>query len=297
MRGPPVKQLVMMVVVCSGLAAAVEPTPAPRVVVQPLAASIPLPGAANVALLTTLAGMAIELPSTFEVEDALAALPAKTCAEDTACLAGLARATKSDWAMAVAFAQRDGKGVVSAKVVAADGTLARAVETLELEAIPATEEAWAEAFRTVTARLALESLGKSAPVVVATPPRPEVKKPEPVVVVERPVAAPSARTPVAVIAGLIAVGAGGAAAALGLTNLQEANALDGAMRAGLLPGAAVDRAVALDERTAVATGLGIGAGVAAAVAIGALLMKDAPVQMAPVAGPGGAGLTLSGRFQ
>lgn len=292
------KQLVMMVVLCSGLVAAAEPTPAPRVVVQPLAASLPLPGAANVALLTTLAAMAIELPSTFEVEDALAALPARTCAEDTACLAGLARATKSAWAMAVAFAQRDGKGVVSAKVVAADGTLARGVETLELEVIPATEEAWAEAFRTVTARLALESLGKSAPVVVVEPPMPEVKKPEPVVVVERPVAAAaSARTPVAVIAGLIAVGAGGAAAALALTNLQEANALDGAMRSGLIPGAAVDRAVALDERTAVATGLGIGAGVAAAVAIGALLMKDSPVQLAPVAGPGGAGLTVVGRFQ
>jgi hypothetical protein len=101
---------------------------------------------------------------------------------------------------------------------------------------------------------------------------------------------------VAVVAGLIAVGAGAAAGTLGLINLREASALEQAKRGGLIPAESVDRAVALDERTVAATGLGIGAGVAAAVAVGALLMKDAPVQLSPSAGAAGAGVTLTGRF-
>jgi hypothetical protein len=284
-----VKHVVMAVVLSCSLALAEGP---PRVVAQPLAATIPLPGAANAALLTTLAGMAIELPSTFEVEDALAALPAKTCAEDEPCLAGLARATKSRWAMAVAFHQVEQRGVLSAKVVSAEGVLARAGETLDLSTIPATEEAWADAFRALIARL---SLGKDDPPVVAVVP----PAPKPVPVITPPVviaAAPSARTPVAVVAGLVAVGAGAAAGALALTNLREASALERAIRGGLISRDSLDRAVALDERTLTATVLGVGAGVAAAVAIGALLMKDAPVQLAPSVGPAGPGFMLLGRL-
>lgn len=288
------KYVVMAVVLSCGVALAEGP---PRVVVQPLAASIPLPGAANAALLATLAGMAIELPSTFEVEDALAALAAKTCAEDEPCLAGLARATKSRWAMAVAFHQVEQRGVLSAKVVSAEGVLSRKGETLDLATIPATEEAWADAFRALIARLSLEALGKDDPPVVAVPVvPPPVKR---ALVSSAPVtivASPSARTPVAVLAGLVAVGAGSAAGALALTNLREASALEQAQRGGLLPRDSVDRAVALDERTVAATALGVGAGVAAAVAIGALLMKDTPVQLAPSVGPAGPGLTLLGRL-
>jgi hypothetical protein len=291
-----VKHVILAVALVGGVAWAEG---IPRVVVQPLAATIPLPGAANSALLTTLAGMAIELPSTFEVEDALAALPSKTCAEDEPCLAGLARATKSRWAMAVAFHQVDQLGVLSAKVVSADGVLTRSVEKFELATIPANEEGWAEAFRTFIARLSLESLGTDAPpVVAAAPVAPPEPQPAPVISVPVVTAAPtpSARVPVAVVAGLVAVGAGAAAGTLALINLREASALEQAKRGGLIPQQSVDRAVAIDERTVAATALGIGAGVAAGVAAGALLMKDAPVQLAPSVSAAGPGLTLSGRL-
>lgn len=291
------KHVLMALGLIAGLASAAE---VPRVVVQPLAATIPLPGAANAALLTTLAGMALELPSTFEVEDALAALPSKTCAEDVPCLAGLARATKSRWAMAVAFHEAEGGGVLFAKVVSAEGSITRRVDALALPAIPATEEAWAEAFRQLTAQLQLESLGQAPPAVAVT--APPVLPPVPAAAVlppaqaERAAAPSSWKTPVAVVAGLVAVGAGGAATALALTNLNEVHALDTAMRSGLIPANAVDRAVALDERTVAATALGVGAGVAAAVALGALLMKDSPLQLAPAVGPGSAGLVFAGRL-
>lgn len=293
------KHLAMALLCCGSLARAEGP---PRIVVQPLAASIPLPGAANAALLGTLAVMAVDLPSTFEVDDALATLPSKTCSEDVPCLAGLARATKSQWALAVAFHQLEGRGELAAKIVSVEGTLARPVETLALPVVPSTEAAWAEAFRALLGGLQLEALGKTPPPVVVAPPvePPAPAKPLPVVTpprqVQQTAPATSARGPVAIVAGLVAIGVGGAAGALALTNLQEARLLDEAKRGGLIPGSAVDRAVALDERTVAATALGIGAGVAAAVAVGALLMKDAPVQVAPSVGTSGAGITLSGRL-
>ena len=109
-------------------------------------------------------------------------------------------------------------------------------------------------------------------------------------------APPSVRLQVAVVAGLIAVAAGGAAGTLAFINVREAAVLNGTMRGGLIPLGALDRAVAIDERTLAAPTLGIGAGVAAAVAVGALLMKNAPVQLSPSVGPSGAGITLLGRL-
>lgn len=277
---------------------------APRVVAQPLSASIPLPGAASAAHLSTLARASIVQPSTFEVEDALSALPQKTCGSDAPCLAGLARATRSQWALSTEFELRDGRGVLTAHVVDVKGALARPVETLELANTPTSEAGWAAAFTQLLGRIKLESLGApqqpAEPVAVTPVVKPLVLAPP--IAVAPPVSAstvaegPSGRVTLAVTAGLLAVGAGGAAIALGVTNLSEAAAVRSAMRDGLLPGQVVDRAAALDERTIAATALGIGGGVAAAVAIAALLVPDAPVQLAPSVGPTGATMTLTGRL-
>lgn len=280
---------------------------APRVVVQPVTTTVPLATNVNPALLTALAGLTIVLPSTFEVEDALAALPTRTCEMDERCLAGLARATRSGWAVAVSYWEGDKVAVLGAKVVTADGAVVRTVEAFPLEVTPTTDEQWLVVFKALTTKLNLEKLNEVQAVTQAGP----VKKadqstaqpaPAPVPLIPTRVAASSTwQAPVAVVAGLIAVGAGGAATALALTNVREASALETAKREGLIPGNAVDRAVAIDERTIAAAALGAGAGVAAVVAVVALISRDAPrsvqvVQVVPSVSSSGAGVILTGRF-
>lgn len=277
---------------------------APRVVVQPLSSSVPVPGMANSALLTALARLAIELPSTFEVDDALSSVPGRSCGHDVTCLAGLARATQCGWALAVTMRAGDAP-VLSAIVVSAEGVALRKNE-LPLSQVPVSEEVWLSSFQSLMTGLALETLGSvSADPVVVAPPPVEVKEVKevqpPVVVLQQPAKnepKPSWRAPVAVGTGLVAVGAGAAAATLSFINLSEARALEASRTSdGLIPSASVDRAVSLDERTVAATALGIGAGVAALATLTVLLLPDsAPVQVVPAANAQGGAVFLRGQL-
>lgn len=278
---------------------AVSASAAPRVVVQPLSSSVPVPGTANAALLTSLARLSIELPSTFEVDDALSSVPARSCGGEVACLAGLARATRCGWSVAVTLRTGDAPALL-AIVVSAEGAVVRKNE-LVLSAMPASEDAWLSEFRALMTGLALETLGSaSADTPIAqTHPR-EEKKEAPVapLVVKSEPPKSSAKTGVAVATGVIAVGAGAAAATLAFINLSEARALEASRNgAGLIPAASVDRAVSLDERTVAATALGIGAGVAALTTLTVLLIPDsAPVSVAPAVSAQGGAVFLRGQL-
>lgn len=238
-----------------------------------------------------LAGAA--LPDFAHYDRALAELRRQDCEDEDICLVELAH--KAD-ALYGLYAKLDlslnGDVVATGRVVRRDGKVVSRTQavTIAAGARPFSEAAVA-ALSELFSVLKLGELPPERPV--------DAPVADPTLAGQAPssvrVEASPAR-PVAVTAALVAVGAGGAALALALTNLREASALSAASRGGLLPGAQVDRAVALDERTAVAVALGVGAGLAAAVAIGALLWKDAPVQLAPSAQPGRAGLTLVGRL-
>lgn len=281
---------------------------APRLVVQPVTASAPLPGAANAAWLTAVAGLAVELPSTFEVDDALATLPSKSCGLDARCLARLAVATRCRFALAVDVVTTGVGSKVSARVVNAQAAVVREAEAEE-PLTPTTEPEWLRVFRALTRSLRLETLDDAAAVAVATMPEPlPLAPPEAVSTPTPPVtsvvapapepARPAAlRTAVAVTAGVVGVAAGAAATTLAMMNLGEARALAAAKQGALLPPWAVERAVALDERTTLAVGLGAGAAVAFAVTLIALMVPDeAPLNVGVSARADGAGVFVSGRL-
>jgi len=236
-----------------------------------------------------LAGAAV--PDFAHYDRARAELRRQDCEDEDICLVELAR--KAD-ALYGLYAKLDvtleGAVVATGRVVRRDG---KVVSPTQAVSLPAGSEPFAD-----VAVKALSQLFASLK-IAELPTERAVDTPE-VVTILPPAPQPQLERapirPVAVVAGLIAVGAGGGAVALAVTNLREASALSTAARGGLIPAAAVDRAVALDERTVAATALGIGACVSAAVAIGALVWRDAPVQLAPSAQPGGARLTLSGRL-
>lgn len=237
-----------------------------------------------------LAGAAV--PDFAHYDRARAELRRQDCEDEDICLVELAR--KAD-ALYGLYAKLDvtleGAVVATGRVVRRDGKVASPTQAVSLalgsEAFP---DVAVKALSQLLAVLKLAEL----------PTERSVDTPDQVVKLLPPAPPPQLERapirPVAVAAGLIAVGAGGGAIALAVTNLREATALSTAAHGGLIPATEVDRAVALDERTVAATALGIGACISAAVAIGALVWRDAPVQLAPSAPPGGAGLTLSGRL-
>jgi len=276
---------------------------APRVVVQPMSASVPLPGAANAALQTVVASLAVELPSTFEVDDALLPLPTKSCGLEPTCLAELAKATRCGWSLAVWVTAVDAGFELTALVVSAEKTIVRRGGPVALSALPTTELGWTEVVRQLTGSLALETLGTEAPAPLVAEAKPAEKPVEgPVVTyvpsVTRVAPAPktSWRVPFAITSGAVAVAAGTSAITLALINFNEARALNAAMQGNLIPQLYVDRAVSLDERTVLAASLGVGAGLAAAASLAALLFVDEPVQVSAGFGPQGAGLSVRGQF-
>ncbi|MBL8922084.1 MAG: hypothetical protein JNJ54_24755 [Myxococcaceae bacterium] len=281
---------------------------APRLVVQPVTASAPLPGAANAAWLTAVASLAVELPSTFEVDDALATLPSRSCGLEARCLARLAVATRCPFALAVAVQPSGAGSKLIARVANAEGAIVREGERDE-PVTPTREADWLRAFRALTSALSLETLDEAA--AVTLPPAPLPASPSPPLVPARVAPAPDVgvaaalveparptwRTTVAVTAGAVAVAAGAAATTLAVMNLGEARALAAASQGALLPAWAVERAVALDERTTLAAGLGAGAAVAAAVAIITLALPgERPVTVSLSPRADGAGVSLGGRL-
>lgn len=239
-----------------------------------MSASVPLPGAANAALQTVVASLAVELPSTFEVDDALLPLPTKSCGLEPTCLAELAKATRCGWSLAVWVTAVDAGFELTALVVSAEKTIVRRGGPVALSALPTTELGWTEVVRQLTGSLALETLGTR----VAPAPK------------------TSWRVPFAITSGAVAVAAGTSAITLALINFNEARALNAAMQGNLIPQLYVDRAVSLDERTVLAASLGVGAGLAAAASLAALLFVDEPVQVSAGFGPQGAGRSVRGQF-
>lgn len=290
----------------------------PRIAVLPLAtvdSQQPLAPGASEALLAAIATRVVELPSTFEVDDALGDVAPAACHRDDACLARVAKATGAGWALSVVALQRTDAWLVAAQVVAADGATARTVEPRRVATNAAGALDWPAAFEVLLKSLDLETLGRPAPVATSavepppdTPPAPpadapRATPPEPVAAPAVAVAQPAPvhakwRTPVALALGGVAIAAGGAATTLALINLSDARALRAASHDGAIPADQVERAASLDERTAAATGLGIGAGVAAAAAVALLVTgggDDGPV-LVPVASPAGAGASLFWRW-
>lgn len=278
---------------------------------MPLEATSPveaLPPSVGVQLLAAVAAREVDMPSSFDVDDALTALKDPMCQASDACLAQVAHATRAGWTLAVSASQRAAVWVLGARVVKADGAEVRRREPLPVNAGPDGALDWAQAFRSLLDALALESLGQpedtpavATPSPAARPAPPPAPAPSPSVaaapVVVRTPPKASWRTPAALTAAGLALASGGAAASLGLMNLAEANALRQASAGGVLPAAQLERAAAFDERTTAAVALGIGAGVAAAVAVTvwATGRDDGPV-LVPSAGPAGGGVSLVGRW-
>lgn len=158
-----------------------------------MSASVPLPGAANAALQTVVASLAVELPSTFEVDDALLPLPTKSCGLEPTCLAELAKATRCGWSLAVWVTAVDAGFELTALVVSAEKTIVRRGGPVALSALPTTELGWTEVVRQLTGSLALETLGTEAPAPLVAEAKPAEKPAEKPV--EGPVGLPTAVRP------------------------------------------------------------------------------------------------------
>lgn len=291
------------------LAASALAAPRPRVVLHPVATppdvGFKAPAAATAALLAEAATHPLQLPSTFEVDDALVSLQQPDCAERDACLGALAKVTKAGWAVAVVARLEDGAWRLTGRVVDDAGRPVRLPRTVDVPAAMVGFE-WAVAASALLSALDVDRLGgdderhpllpAAAPVAVAAPPAPALAAPALAPRLEAAAPPPSRGAPLlAAVAGGLAVAGGGAAVALALVNAREAELLRASAQGGLIPAGQVERAVALDERTTAAVGLGVGAAVGAGVAVAlGLWPAGAPARPSLVVSPQGSAVVVSG---
>lgn len=283
--------------------------PKPRIAVIPIQTSgAALPADARPALLSASATRPVQLASSFEVDEALAVVRNPLCATDEGCLALVARMTRSTFALGVLATQRDTRWELTAKIVDESGRLVRD-GTVELEA----STGWASMTNALVTRVQLESLSlddltplpalalakkEEAPVAPVPAPVQAAPQPAPVPAVTAQAETPSTwHRPTAIVLGSLAVAAAGVSTTLAIVNGNEATFLRSQSASGLLPANQVERAVALDERTGVAIGIGIGAAISA---LGAGVLWAAAPSTAPrvsvLASPNLGGVAISGTW-
>lgn len=256
-------------------------------------------------LMSQVAQLQLQLASSMQVRGVLTRSD-KGCASQKPCLQRLAKEVGAGWALAAQVTVESVQLVAKATVVSDAGVLARQVPGLTVPfdlSQPRPPQLRALVQRLIYA-LELESLGE-VPVKLTPPepPRPVAPAPPPVAVVE-PVAPPPTPTPDPVVApsvpvaevrresggfglrhvsyllggtslvvGAIGAGFAGSAAA-------DAGELNKSLVNGLLPRSQVANARALDQKSAVATGLLVGAGVGLVAAV--VLFIVSPDEPAPV---------------
>lgn len=245
------------------------------------------------------------VPDTASLELALKELKRSDCDREDACLQALAQRAQTLYALHGSIEYTlEGAVVAIGRVVRDDGKLVAGPVTTSL---PKGPDAFKEVARVALTRmlgeLKLKELPSARPVADVTPPtKPDVGPPQPDTHIVPPpppppvvVEAPSLRRPV----GYTVAGVGAALAITGgvLAGLANAGVGGLGIQEGVVPRDRLEDFQAL--RTQETAGwILLGAGVAAAgVGLGiALTAPSAPVTVAPVAAPGGAGVIVQGSF-
>lgn len=265
----------------------------------------------------------IEMVSRVEVADAVERVGG-SCQEREGCLEKLCAATGATYAVLALLDVKGPRFVLKARVVAADGTVARSVASLEIEKdllSPRARQVQA-AFKQLFIQLDLGSLPltlpkKVAPPVVKPPPPVVVASPPPVVVAPPPpVVAPPVALPLAVTepverstgtsplrvagfvvggVGVVALGFGAGLAGSAASTVIPTVQLNG--KTFLVTAADAPRAAAVNAQASAATGLLIGGGVAvAAAAIMVLLGADSGPALVVTPVQGGAIVGIHAEF-
>jgi hypothetical protein len=259
----------------------------------------------------------IEMVSRSEVADALQRLGG-SCLDKGGCLEKLCAATGATYALFASLDLKGTKFVLKARVVAADGSEARVVSSLEIEKdllSPRARQVQA-AFKQLYTQLDLGSLPATLPqkpappVVVAPPPAAVVAPPpvapapvapplEPIIVEEPPRGTPPLRVAgwVVGVAGVLTAAVGGGLA--GWASL-DARGIDTVQLSGktfVVRETDVRRAAEINDRGDVAKGLLIGGGVAIAAAATMMILSiDSGPRLVATPIPGGAFVGATGEF-
>lgn len=239
----------------------------------------------------------ISMVSSFEVRDALAAVPGGQCQAQPECLVKLCEKTQASFALLGILAIDGKQWLFSGMIAKADGTVVRKVDLLQGRWSGAASPAAVDAMmKQLFVALSLNELSSAPAGTEPTPVATDVPMKEPPPIELKPAAAP-APAPVyveaptrwnrsaATVTGVVAVAAAAAGGTLLVVNGAEASNLAASMRNGLVPPERVSQAAGIDERNTAAIGFFVGAGVAAATAAIFALVFDAPsVPLAPAPG-------------
>lgn len=263
------------------------------------------------------ARQAVQMVPPSQVSDAIAKQPGGACVDHPGCLEKVCADTRAVYGLIASLGLDGPAFVVSARVVAADGTVVQALEGLTFEKDPFSPRApqLQAVFKQLFAKLALGALAPTLtpkPAPVASKPDPvapapvEVKAAPPVVVAAvplRPEPAPEGMPALRIaglIVGAVAVGTAGVGVGLGVVSVGKQDELRSLLRGGLLRNdpADIQKAKDLDALNANVVGVFGAAGVVAATSAVMLLLSigssPSQVSFAPV--PGGAVVGVAGAF-
>lgn len=287
----------------------------PTLVDYPLEVKVPLAAAPLAALQDDFRQLLVRTPAVLLATGAnqrvaVAGLGRQDCALRDGCLVALATAAGTLYALYASVEENAAGTQVTAtgRVVSRDGLQVRAPLAATVQRGAQLEEDAREALGRLLAALALEKLPAAlaapaagvalAPEALAAPGDPKpLDGPVVLVVPVLPPEPAKGADPLrvaAVVAGALAVASGGAAVGFGVASATARGALPADGR--LLDAGQARSQAWVNQSASVALAGGLGAGVLAAAAVALWVAAPAAPAVALAPAPGGAQLTLSGRF-